>query len=298
MKSNLKVFIILIAFFLLITKANSVYDSNFNYTPENKIFFYKKFKNNICENQWKYIGEKIKYKHLQKKALSCEISASADILSYLTWKKITEDILLKKLSKSQYKQLPQKDKNMKLWWNPEEWFVWYIDKLPNWNIARQRKMTGYWVLEKPIVKIFNSYGFKTQIINKYNYSKNFNQRDHLILILNEFKKGNMIQFWWDICTNPKYYSWKEHKCFHNWKLSWNQNRKISWNYIDEKGNIVKYIWLNWEHAFYLLWYKWDINNPTDIIVRDTYTGLHTYPTNEWMRKWSKMQYRSIIIYAK
>ena len=55
-------------------------------------------------------------------------------------------------------------------------------------------------------------------------------------------------------------------------------------------------WLNWEHAFYLLWYKWGTENPTHIIVWDTNTWKHTYATKEWLRKWGKMQDRSIVVY--
>ena len=74
--------------------------------------------------------------------------------------------------------------------------------------------------------------------------------------------------------------------------------KKKWKYKDENWELKIYKWLNWEHAFYLLWYKWNYKKPTHIIVWDTMTGKHTYPTNKWMRKWDKMQNRSIIIYAK
>jgi hypothetical protein len=57
----------------------------------------------------------------------------------------------------------------------------------------------------------------------------------------------------------------------------------------------KIAWLSWEHAFVLLGYVWSIKKPTHIIVWDTYTGRHIYPYSEWMRKWSLLQYRSLII---
>jgi len=243
------------------------------------------------------ISNKMKIKTIQKRALSCEISATADILSYFEWKKIDEDLLLKKLPKSNYNSFPKIDKNWKKhWWNPQEWFVGHIDKLPNWEVARQRKMTWYWVLEKPIEKIINSFDYKTKIIKLSNYTPDFSEKEHITLILEELKKWNMVQLWWDICTNPKYFNWKENGCTYNWKPSWNSERKLSWYYKNKDGKNIKYTWLNWEHAFYLLWHKWNIDNPTHIIVWDTYTWRHEYLKEEWIRKWKKMQYRSIIVY--
>jgi hypothetical protein len=265
-----------------------------------EINFHKKEKNIIKKLESFDISKNMKIKRIQLKSLSCEISATADILSFLTWKEVMENDLLKELAKSQYNKLPTINTInwKKYWWNPQEWFVWYIDKLPNWNKARQRKMTGYWVLEKPIEKIINKHWFKTKTISKYNYKPWFTKKEHLTLILEELEKWNMVQLWWDICTNPKYYNWKENWCSYNWKPSWNSDRKISWYYKNELWEDKKYVGLNWEHAYYLLGYKWKIDNPTDIIVWDTYTGRHIYKTEEWIRKWQKMQYRSIIIYKK
>jgi len=293
-KNGVNIFILVITIILVSSQVNSVVREN----KIKKYFYIEKINKNQCIQNWINKSYNIKEKNIQKRALSCEISAAADILSFFEWKKITEDLLLNKLDKSEYRKLPITEKNWKKWWNPEEGFVWYINKLPNWEKARQRKMTGYWVLEKPIENIFKNYWYKTQIINEFDYNKNFNKKDHLELILQEFKNWNMIQLWWDICTDPKYYSNKEHICFYNWKLSWNQDRKISWEYKDKNWNIVKYNGLNWEHAFYLLGFKWTVKNPTDLIVWDTATWEHTYPVKEWFRKWWKMQYRSIIIYKK
>jgi len=288
-KLSLKIIITFIVLISFISQVNSVYRFN-----KKNYFYYTK---NAYFSEEIDISNKIKQKHIQEMSLSCEISATADILSFLMSKKIDEKELLKKLSKSQYNKLPVYQKWKKYWWNPNEGFIWYIDKLPNWIKASQRKMTGYWVLEKPIQKIFNNYWFKTLVINKNDYYKNFSEKEHLTLILQNLKIWNMVQLWWDICTNPKYYSGKEHKCFYNWEKTWNKERKISWNYKNKNWNIIEYNGLNWEHAFYLLWFKWNINNPSHIIVWDTYTWKHTYITSEWMRKWWKMQYRSIIVYA-
>lgn len=298
MRKIIKTFATLIIITSAINQVNSVWIIEKKWAINNKSIFVNKYANLMCQENILDISKKLKYKRIQNKSLSCEISATADILSYLLHKNVTEDNLLKFLDKSEYKKLPKIINWKKYWWNPNIGYVWYIHKLPNWEKARQRKMTGYWVLEKPIKKIFDKYWFKTKIINKFSYNSIFSKKEHLKLILKELEKWNMVQLWWDICTNPKYYNNKEHKCYHNWKPSWNQNRSLIWYYKDQNWKEKKYVWLNWEHAFYLLWYKWEIDNPTYIIVWDTYTWKHTYPTNEWMRKWQKMQYRSIIIYSK
>lgn len=244
------------------------------------------------------ISDSMEIKTIQQRALSCEISATADILSHLLQKEITENTLLEKLKKSEYNTLPQIKNNKIYWGNPQEGFVWYIDTTSNWSVARQRKMTGYWVLEDPIVEIIDEYGLKSKVITQENYLPDFTQKQHLTYILEELKEWNMVQLWWDICTNPKYYNWEENPCTYNWKPSWDHPRKLTWYYKDSLWNDVLHTWLNGEHAYYLLWYKWHINNPTHIIIWDTYTGKHTYVTSEWMRKWKKMQYRSIIVYKK
>lgn len=294
----MKLFVILVVIILFINQVNSVY----KYIDDDKdwdIIFSLKLNNEkndfYCEIKWMDISNKMLYKTIQKRALSCEISATADIISYLLWQNITEDELLKIMPKSFYNKLPYYKDWKKYWWNPNAGFVGYIDKLPDWTTARQRLTTGYWILEKPIEKIINQYNLKTKIITQNDYKSDFSSKEHLQLILTELKKWSMIQLWWDICTNPKYYNWVEHKCYYWWKNTWNDKREISWNYIDQDGKEKKYIWLNWEHAFYLLWYKWNIENPTHIIIWDTFTWKHTYITSEWMRKWKKMQYRSIII---
>ncbi len=53
--------------------------------------------------------------------------------------------------------------------------------------------------------------------------------------------------------------------------------------------------LSGEHAFVLLGYIGSPSRPSHLIVWDTYTGRHIYPISEWMRKWSLIQYRSLII---
>jgi len=299
---------------ILIKKTNIIKLENFNKKvkksiSENKIqsdkklllvyIYYKildkKNKEKIAEEKtkkynWIDISNKLKIKHLQEMPLSCEISATSDILTFLENKKIKESDLLKILQKSEFynKIAIKKESWEKIWWNPQKGFVWYINKLPNWKEAMQGYMTWYWVLENPIANVYEKYWYETKIHKNWKISE----------LLEELEKWNMIQLWWDICTNPEFYNWKEIICKTRWKLTWNKSRALKWQYKDENWKYIEYNWLNWEHAFYLLWYKWNYLNPTHIIVWDTMTWKHTYPTSEWMRKWWKMQYRSIIIYAK
>jgi hypothetical protein len=249
----------------------------------------------LLEKEWFDISSKMKYKTKQNTPLSCEVSATGDILSYLIWKKVEEKDVLSFLDKSDFYNKIAIEKKWKIyWWNPDVWFVWYIDELSNWIKATQWTLTWYWVSEYPISKVIKKYWFETKIISEKNYKENFWEKEHLSLILETLEKWNMVQLWWDICTDPKYYSWKETFC----KSWWNNDRKLEWNYIDKEWKEHKYVWLNWEHAFYLLWYKWNIKNPTHIIVWDTYSWKHTYITSEWLRKWEKMSYKSVIVYKK
>jgi len=240
-----------------------------------------------------YIGDRLKYKSKQKRSLSCELSATSDILSFFENKKITENFVIDLVRKSYYNTLPILFKNKRIWWNPNEWYVWYIDKLPNWKKARQYNMSWYWVLEKPIEKVFNKFNYRTKIITSFNYNSNYNQKNHITEILKSINKWNMVQLWWDYCTNPIYEDTNnKNKCKYL-----NSERKLEW-YYKSKWKLIKYKWLSWEHAFYLLWYKWWVYNPSHIIVWDTITGKHIYNIKEWFRKWNKMQNRSIIIYNK
>jgi len=180
-----------------------------------------------------------------------------------------------------------------IWGNPNAWYVWYIDKLPDGKKATQSWMTWYWVLEKPIAKIYDKYDYENRIITNKDYSINYSQRQHLSEILQTINEWNMVQLWADYCTTPKF----EDTSNTNTCKFLNLERKLTWFY-KENGKLIKHEWLAGEHAFYLLWYKWGTENPSHIIVWDTMTGKHTYPIKEWIRKWNKMENKSIIIYKK
>jgi hypothetical protein len=154
-------------------------------------------------------------------------------------------------------------------------------------------MTWYGVLEKPIANIYNRFNYKNKIITSKNYNEVYNQDNHLTELLKNLNAGNMVQLWWDYCTQPEYEDTPNtNSCSRFWT-----NRKLEW-YYKEGGKLKLYTGLAGEHAFYLLGYKWGITKPTHIIVWDTKTGKHTYPISEWLRKWNAMENKSIIIYKK
>lgn len=258
------------------------------------VFKIKKFTNNLD------ISNKFKYKSIQKYDLSCEISAASDILSTISWKKITEDELLEKIDKSSFWDKKAVIFNwQRLWWNPEDWFVWAI------NNALQSKYTGYWVLEKPIQRLYYKYWVKRSTINKFSYVSGYWQTEHLRELFSALHKWNFVQLWWDYLTNPTEEDWLV-----KWKISqeqsdkwlsgtnytktWNIDRRIYWNYMKD-SKLYEHVWLIWEHAFYLLGYEWSFENPSKIIVWDTKTGKHKYSMKEWWRKWNLMQNRSLVI---
>jgi hypothetical protein len=103
----------------------------------------------------------------------------------------------------------------------------------------------------------------------------------------------MIQLWWDYCTTPEFEDTQNiNSC-----SKFDKNRKLEW-YYKEWWKLKLYTGLAGEHAFYLLGYKWWVHKPSHITVWDTKTGKHTYPIQEWMRKWDAMDNKSIIIYEK
>jgi len=255
----------------------------------------------------KDISNNIK-KTIQNKPLSCESSATADIVSYFTWKDINEQSIFSILPKD----MPYKSKkswNSIIWWNPDKWFVWYVWYYWKNNSIRpsQKLYTWYWVYEKPIKDVYTHFGLKTKIINKKDYNIYFNQKNHLNVLLKTLNKWNMVQLWGDWCTDPAYEDWtiksseftekdaNMWKSWINYCVNFASKRELNWLY-KENWKLISQKWLNWEHAFYLLWYEWGIDNPDKIIVWDTYTWLHKYSTIEWMRKWEKLDYRSIIVY--
>ena len=257
------------------------------------------------------ISDSFQFKRIQERPLSCESSAAADIISHVKWIEVDEFKVYDLMSKDIDRE-PTKSWSTIIWWNPDKWFVWniwYYWKNKN-KKPYQKLYTWYWVYEKPVKEVYDKFSIKTQIINKKNYDKNFWPKQHLRLSLENLKKWNMVQLWWDFCTDPNYedgtidrekYSQKnadDNLTAKNNCITFSENRKLEWYYDNGNWKMIKHEWLAWEHAFYLLWFEWDINNPKKIIVWDTYTGYHRYETIEWMRKWEAMDYRSLIVYKE
>ncbi len=291
----------------IVDKTNKIdIDIKFKYKWKTRIFTYKydpKFRENTD------ISDKIKIKRLQKKPLSCELAVTADILTYLKWYKVTEEQIFDNIDKTYLNKLPYTYNDKLFWWNPNIWFVWYMDYYgQNKEIKpTQREKTGYGVYEKPISKVYDYYGIKNDIITIDNHNDSFTAKSHLTFLLKNIAKWNVVQLWWDWCTREEYEDWTIDKTLIN-QAKVNQkisaknycpttllDRKIEWYYIEDY-KIKKHIWLIWEHAFYLLWYEGWVVNPTKIIVWDSDTGRHKYDTIEWMRKWSLMDYKSIVIH--
>lgn len=241
------------------------------------------------------LNSKVWVKRIQNKPLSCEFSIASDILTYLEKNKIDEDELIAKVDKTYFNILPTEIDGKIYWWNPDKWFVWYMDYYVQdgqKTKPSQWKMTWYWVYEKPISQIFNSYWYETEIINKNNYLENFWEKEHLTLLLKNLAVWNMIQLWWDRCTKEEIktdLTFANNSCY-----SVDYPRNLEWYYV-ENFEIKKHEGLNWEHAFFLLWYEWWVENPTNIIVWDSDTWYHKYSINEWFRKWNLIGNRSLII---
>ncbi|MFA5916619.1 MAG: hypothetical protein WC850_00110 [Candidatus Gracilibacteria bacterium] len=281
-------------------------DIFFNYKGETRKFTYKydpKFKENLD------ILNKIKIKRLQKRPLSCELSVTADILTYIKGYKITEDKVFEKIDNTYLDKLPYTYENRLFWGNPNKGFVGYMDYYGDNNLIKptQRGLTGYGVYEKPISEVYDLYGVKNDIITKDNHNDSFTANSHLTFLLKNVAKGNMVQLWGDWCTREEYDDGTIDKMqinqekvnqkiyAKNYCPTTLNDRKVEWYYIEDY-KIKKHTGLIGEHAFYLLGYEGGVTNPTKIIVWDSDTGYHKYDTIEWMRKWSLMDYKSIVIH--
>jgi hypothetical protein len=64
------------------------------------------------------ISNNFKYKRLQERSLSCELSAASDIVSYFINKKVTEIYIIKQVSKDYYNKPFEVINNKKIWGNP------------------------------------------------------------------------------------------------------------------------------------------------------------------------------------
>ncbi len=224
--------------------------------------------------------------YIQKYSLSCEIAAVKMILWSL-WKRRSEEAI--------YQSIPHTPWALSwgLWWDPDKEFVGYLTWTQWWR-------TGYGIYEWPLQDYLNKEGYITEITNKTTYTGNQTPEKHLTFLLDKVKLGSRVILWWDWCTSTEsedgilgsWWRWIIHYfplAAKNRCSRTSEERKFSWKTIDGK-NIDA---LSGEHTFILLGYIGRHDNPTHIIVWDTYTGRHIFSYKEWMRKWELMNYRSL-----
>lgn len=231
--------------------------------------------------------------HIQQYKLSCEIAALQIVLAALKIA-VTEDDIIASLP-----QYPYIYASGGIWWDPDTQFVGFYT-------GSQAKQTGYGIYESPLANYAKIYKLKTEIISQNTYSGTMNPGTHMNKLLQYLNKKNThVILWWDWCTDPEYEdgvlsSWGKWITGlfplpgRNFCKNIAMNRTLNWK-TPEWKDIVG---LSGEHAFILLGYVGTIDKPTHIIVWDTFTGRHVYTSSEWMRKWSLMQYRSLIISSR
>ena len=227
---------------------------------------------------------------IQHYSLSCEIAALRIILWWLGIV-VSENDIFSEISifNSPYMAWG-------IWGDPDREFVGLYT-------GSQSKKTGYGIYEKPLATYTKKYDLVTEIINQDSYTGWLNAHTHLLKLLQKIEdKNTHVLLWWDWCTSPD----REDGILKSWG-KWiiplfplpakntcrlkAVDRIMNWQTPDGK----QISGLSWEHAFVLLWYIWSSTRPTHIIVWDTYTWRHIYWYHEWMRKWSLMHYRSLII---
>ena len=228
--------------------------------------------------------------HIQQYSLSCEIAALRIILGWLGLSVSENEIFVNiPIFRFPYTEWG-------IWWDPDKEFVWMYT-------GSQSKKTGYWIYENPLALYAKKQWFATEIINQYSYTAWFNQHKHLVSLLQKIKDKNVhVLLWWDWCTSPSFEDGIL-KSGGKWIIPFfplparntckaKESERIM-NWTTPEGKQIS--GLAWEHAFVLLGYIGKVSNPSHIIVWDTYTWRHIYSYGEWMRKWSLMQNRSLII---
>ena len=225
--------------------------------------------------------------YIQKYSLSCEIAAVKMVMQSLGTKK-TEEAIIKKIPVFSWPMTNG------VWWDPDQEFVGYITGTQGWK-------TGFGIYEFPLLRYVKNEGFTVSRNNNI-IDPVMDPKKELTKLLEGIKNGSRVILWWDWCTDREYEDgilpkWGRH-ILNYFPLSGknictrtSQARMMRW--VTPAGKEI--IWLSWEHTFLLLGYMWDVENPTHIIVWDTYTGRHIFPTDEWMRKWKLLNYRYLSI---
>jgi uncharacterized protein YvpB len=233
---------------------------------------------------------------LQKYSLSCEIAAMRAVYRALGYKR-TEDQIITTLP---FYNKPY-DETTGIWWDPDKEFVGLID-------GSQSKKTGYGIYETAIEKNFHQElgkylpTLKTEAWNEVTRPVDHTDATHLTHLLDTLDTWWHVIIWWDWCTNPAHEDGilgRDKKILTKlhpipWKntcKNWHINRDFIWKTPEGKEVVA----FNGDHVFVLLWYIGKKEDPSHIIVWDTDTGRHIYPTNEWMRKWWHIENRSLVI---
>lgn len=231
--------------------------------------------------------------YIQKYKLSCEIAAVKMIMNSWDINVSEEDVFYRIPIFSWVYQ------SWGIWGDPEKEFVGDFN-------GSQYSKTGYGIYEKPLANYFEKRGFQSTIINSSSYQSWMSVHRHLVLLLKNLHKWSRIILWGDYCTNTSsedgilrdnnyrtliklFPIAAKNECDRT-----SSERQFSWKTQD--GKMIK--WLSWEHVFLLLWYIGNIDKPSHIIVWDTSTGRHIFPYDEWMRKWSLLDFRSLIVTKK
>ncbi|GAB0175039.1 MAG: hypothetical protein HHAS10_09180 [Candidatus Altimarinota bacterium] len=225
---------------------------------------------------------------LQKYLLSCEIAALRMVVEVLSSKYISEEDIMREIP-----QFVAPYKNG-IWGDPEKEFVGSYT-------GSQKIATGYGVYGLPLSRFLDRRGYNNQYSHTL-MSSGITGDIQLSGALDALKKGDHIIFWGDWCTTPAFDDGVVDKIdmyvFRNFTISGRNEcerasaeRVMTWK--TKEGTSVSGI--SGEHAFLLLGYVGSKENPTHIIVWDTDTGKHIYPILEWMRKWSTLDYRMLIV---
>ncbi len=229
--------------------------------------------------------------YIQKYPLSCEIATIKMILWSYGQRRSEESI---------YRAIPRDYSALSwgIWWDPDEEFVGSLTWTQWWR-------TGYGIYEAPLAKYLSNEWYATEIINNSSHTRQLRPKQHLIYLINQVQLWSRVILWGDWCTEsadedgilPKW--WKSILQYFpisakNYCTRSSEKRKFSWQ-TPENRTINA---ISGEHTFILLWYIGSLDNPTHIIVWDTYTGRHIFSYDEWMRKWELLDYRSLRVEKK
>lgn len=231
--------------------------------------------------------------YIQKYKLSCEIAAIKMVMDTIG-KPVSEDDIIFRIPVFSWSY-----SSGGIWGNPEKEFVGDIH-------GSQYKKTWYGIYEEPLIQYLNNRWITAKKLNAFTYQKWMSAHKHLWFLLKKIQQWHHVILWGDYCTTPSeedgilvddnyktllrlFPIAAKNQCDRTSDERW-----VNWKTpdgIDVQG-------LSWEHAFILLWFVGNISHPSHIIVWDTATGRHIFSYNEWMRKWSLLEFRSLIVSDK